>query len=144
MANESKGSGASDGFGTRGSDDSDFGALTGGDSGLGNLPPLSDFESSAGGGGFDSGLPPLSAIDPSSDKDRISIGGLPPISDIPVETPIPTGGAIRPPSSPGDNSSARESRNACRCSGFSKDQYCRTSRTGSVRSNSGFTCMSSS
>ncbi|MCC6153111.1 MAG: hypothetical protein IT367_05100 [Candidatus Hydrogenedentes bacterium] len=96
MANESKGSGASDGFGTRGSDDSDFGALTGGDSGLGNLPPLSDFESSAGGGGFDSGLPPLSAIDPSSDKDRISIGGLPPISDIPVETPIPTGGAIRP------------------------------------------------
>lgn len=97
MANESKGSGASDGFGTRGSDDSDFGALTGGDSGLGNLPPLSDFESSAGGGGFDSGLPPLSAIDPSSDKDRISIGGLPPISDIPVETPIPTGGAIKPP-----------------------------------------------
>lgn len=92
-------SGASDGFGTRGSEDSDFGALTGGDSGLGNLPPLSDFESSAGGssGGFDSGLPPLSAIDPSSDKDRISIGGLPPISDIPVETPLPTGGAIKPP-----------------------------------------------
>ncbi|NUM53330.1 MAG: hypothetical protein HUU46_06780 [Candidatus Hydrogenedentes bacterium] len=96
MANENKGSGASDGFGTRGSEDSDFGALTGGDSGLGNLPPLSDFESSAGGGGFDSGLPPLSAIDPSSDKDRISIGGLPPISDIPVETPIPTGGAVKP------------------------------------------------
>ncbi|HRK23159.1 MAG TPA: hypothetical protein PLX06_15175, partial [Fimbriimonadaceae bacterium] len=81
---------------TGGSGDSDFGALTGGDSGLGNLPPLSDFESSSGGGGFDSGLPPLSAIDPSSDKDRISIGGLPPISDIPVETPIPTGGAVRP------------------------------------------------
>lgn len=96
MADEKRGSGSTDGFGTRGSDDSDFGALTGGDSGLGNLPPLSDFESSSGGGGFDSGLPPLSAIDPSSDKDRISIGGLPPISDIPIETPIPTGGAIKP------------------------------------------------
>ncbi|GMU91596.1 MAG: hypothetical protein AMXMBFR4_06540 [Candidatus Hydrogenedentota bacterium] len=89
-----------DGFGTGGSESSDFGALTGGDSGLGNLPPLSDFESSAGGG-FDSGLPPLSAIDPSSDKDRISIGGLPPISDIPVETPVPTGGAVKPGASVG-------------------------------------------
>ncbi|MDZ4860662.1 MAG: hypothetical protein SGI88_16925 [Candidatus Hydrogenedentes bacterium] len=96
MADEKRGSGGTDGFGTGGPEDSDFGALTGGDSGLGNLPPLSDFESSSGGGGFDSGLPPLSAIDPSSDKDRISIGGLPPISDIPVETPIPTGGAVRP------------------------------------------------
>jgi hypothetical protein len=89
-----------DGFGTGGSESTDFGALTGGDSGLGNLPPLSDFESSSGGG-FDSGLPPLSAIDPSSDKDRISIGGLPPISDIPVETPVPTGGAVKPGASAG-------------------------------------------
>jgi hypothetical protein len=77
-----------DGFGTADSGDSD---LESGNSGLGNLPPLSDFESSAGGG-FDSGLPPLSSID--SDSDRPS--GLPPISDIPVETPQPTGGAIKP------------------------------------------------
>ncbi|GMV94897.1 MAG: hypothetical protein AMXMBFR82_46750 [Candidatus Hydrogenedentota bacterium] len=80
-----------DGFGTADSGDSDFES---GDSGLGNLPPLSDFESSAGGG-FDSGLPPLSSID--SDDSGHSAGGLPPISDIPVETPQPTGGAIRPP-----------------------------------------------
>lgn len=79
-----------DGFGTADSGDSD---LESGDSGLGNLPPLSDFESSPGGG-FDSGLPPLSSID--SDSDQGYKGGLPPISDIPVETPQPTGGAIRP------------------------------------------------
>jgi hypothetical protein len=98
MAQEKNGTGETDGFGTKDSGgESDFGALSGGtsDSGLGNLPPLSDFESSAGAG-FDSGLPPLSSIDPSSDKERISVGGLPPISDIPVETPIPTGGAIKP------------------------------------------------
>lgn len=79
-----------DGFGTADSGDSD---IESGESGLGNLPPLSDFESSPGGG-FDSGLPPLSSID--SDSDQGYKGGLPPISDIPVETPQPTGGAIRP------------------------------------------------
>ncbi len=78
-----------DGFGTGGSD---FGALTGGEGGLGNLPPLSDFESSAGKD-FDSGLPPLSGID--MDSGRRGPDGLPPISDIPVETPIPTGGNIK-------------------------------------------------
>ncbi|GMW00645.1 MAG: hypothetical protein AMXMBFR84_17820 [Candidatus Hydrogenedentota bacterium] len=85
-----------DDFGTADVGDSDFGALTGDESGLGNLPPLSDFESSAGGD-FDSGLPPLSGIDtPGPDRARDSVGGLPPISDIPVDTPMPTGGAIRP------------------------------------------------
>lgn len=83
-----------DAFGTG---DSDFGALTGGEGGLGNLPPLSDFESSAGKD-FDSGLPPLSGIDMAPGKSGQA--GLPPISDIPVETPIPTGGNIKaaPPS----------------------------------------------
>lgn len=81
-----------DGFGTADSGDVE----SGGESGLGNLPPLSDFESSAGGG-FDSGLPPLSSIDSDSDRGGKSMGGLPPISDIPVETPTPTGGAIKPP-----------------------------------------------
>ena len=50
------------------------------DSGLGNLPPLSDFDSEAGG------------ID-----DQIDSGGLPPIDDINIETPAPTGGNIKPP-----------------------------------------------
>ncbi len=88
----------SDAFGTADSGDSDFGALSGegGESDLGNLPPLSDFESSAGGG-FDSGLPPLSSIDSDSDKGEERVSGLPPISDIPVETPQPTGGAVKPP-----------------------------------------------
>ncbi|HPO15661.1 MAG TPA: hypothetical protein PLI09_19625 [Candidatus Hydrogenedentes bacterium] len=59
------------------------------DSGLGNLPPLSDFDSKGSGG--DSGLPPLGGFDsPMSDE-----GGLPPISDIDVETPQPTGGNIK-------------------------------------------------
>ncbi len=73
----------------------DFGALTGdSDSGgLGNLPPLSDFESSTPAGGeSDSGLPPLSGFD--SDP-APSPGGLPPVDSIPVETPKPTGGAIK-------------------------------------------------
>ena len=54
--------------------------------GLGNLPPLSDFESNGG-------LPPLGSI--SNEKE--SLGGLPPISDINIETPQPSGGAIKPP-----------------------------------------------
>jgi len=76
----------------------DFGSLTdGGDtesgSDLGNLPPLSDFESSEAPL-TDSNLPPLGSLD--SDGDASS-GGLPPISDIPVETPAPSGGYIKPP-----------------------------------------------
>lgn len=58
---------------------------------LENLPPLSEFESSEGSGS-DSGLPPLGG------KEE-PFSGLPPISDIPVETPVPTGGAIKPPPS---------------------------------------------
>lgn len=58
------------------------------DSGLGNLPPLSDFESGSGLTS-DSGLPPLGKF---SDQE----GGLPPISEINVETPRPTGGNVRP------------------------------------------------
>ena len=63
------------------------------DSGLGNLPPLSDFDSS----GFqsDSNLPPLGSLD--SDSGKGSAGGLPPISDLSVETPKPTGGNIKAP-----------------------------------------------
>ncbi|MFO7976967.1 MAG: hypothetical protein R6V12_20335 [Candidatus Hydrogenedentota bacterium] len=74
------------------------------DSGLGNLPPLSDFESSADTS--DTNLPPLD--DSESDKepqkepekkeseeeqqeDTGAPTGLPPISDIPVETPVPSG-----------------------------------------------------
>ena len=59
---------------------------------LDSLPPLSEFESSEGLSS-DSGLPPLG----SSSEEPFS--GLPPISDIPVETPEPTGGAIKPPPS---------------------------------------------
>lgn len=86
------------GFGTGDADsfgDSDFGALTGGDadSDFGNLPPLSDFESSAGDDReeSDAGLPPLGDI--TSD---MGDEGLPSIEDIDVETPVPTGGNIRP------------------------------------------------
>ncbi len=63
------------------------------DSGLGNLPPLSEFESSSGGIVSDGGFPPLNMT---SDSGQPSFGGLPPISDIPVETPVPTGGNVRP------------------------------------------------
>jgi hypothetical protein len=63
-----------------------------GDSGLGNLPPLSDFDS-ASGLNSDSGLPPLSSFD-----DEASSGGegLPAISDSDLETPQPIGSG-RPP-----------------------------------------------
>lgn len=62
------------------------------DSGLGNLPPLSDFESAADTS--DTNLPPLDdeksqGDDEETDSDAPS--GLPPISDIPVETPVPSG-----------------------------------------------------
>jgi hypothetical protein len=59
---------------------SDFGALTSGDQNdLSNLPPLSEFESadSGGGGGDD-------------------FGGLPPLSDIQVDTPTPDKGGGSP------------------------------------------------
>ena len=71
------------------------------DSGLGNLPPLSDFDSQGGFGTPDSGLPPLGSFDSDTtiagpDRPISSEGGLPPISDIDVVTPQPTGGNIRP------------------------------------------------
>jgi hypothetical protein len=62
------------------------------DSGLGNLPPLSDFDSRGEVGGSDSGLPPLGKFGDLSDH-----SGLPPISDLQVETPVPSGGNIKPP-----------------------------------------------
>lgn len=66
---------------------------TPGDSGLGNLPPLSDFDS--GGMDSDGGLPPLGNFD--SGGSPSDSAGLPPISDIQVETPQPTGGNVRRP-----------------------------------------------
>ncbi len=65
---------------------------TPGDSGLGNLPPLSDFDS--GGMDSDGGLPPLGNFD--SGGTPSDSAGLPPISDIQVETPQPTGGNVKP------------------------------------------------
>lgn len=58
------------------------------DSGLGNLPPLSDFESAADTSGTN--LPPLDAGESGGDMQEDSgvPSALPPISDIPVETPI--------------------------------------------------------
>lgn len=66
---------------------------TPGDSGLGNLPPLSDFDS--GGMDSDGGLPPLGNFD--SGGSPSDSAGLPPISDIQVETPQPTGGNVKKP-----------------------------------------------
>jgi len=63
------------------------------DSGLGNLPPLSDFESTADTS--DTNLPPLDDTgskkesDEEQQEDTGVPSGLPPISDIPVETPGP-------------------------------------------------------
>lgn len=76
-----------------------FGTPPAGDEGqegdLGNLPPLSEFESSEGGD--ESNLPPLSDFDSGEGvEEQGSMSGLPPISDIPVETPTPTGGNIKP------------------------------------------------
>ena len=77
--------------------DNDDAGKTPEDSGLGNLPPLSDFDSSGSDGGSDTeGLPPLGSFD-SDTSDKESIGGLPPISDVSVETPEPTGGNVKPP-----------------------------------------------
>ncbi len=59
----------------------DFGALTGGSGGLGNLPPLSDFDS-GDIGGSDSDLPPLSDFDSGGRS-----GGLSPMGNTPLDTP---------------------------------------------------------
>ena len=71
-------------------EEEDFGALTGGgdsgDSGIGNLPPLSDFDSADAES--DGGLPPIDDVDSDSGG---GISGLPPIVDIKVDTP-----AVRP------------------------------------------------
>lgn len=78
------------------------------ESGLGNLPPLSDFDSSGSDGESDAeGLPPIGSFD-SDTSDKESVGGLPPISDVSVETPEPTGGNIKPPP-PGFESAEVES-----------------------------------
>lgn len=71
-----------------------------GDSGLGNLPPLSDFDSE-GGFGSESGLPPLASFDSTPEESGLSgndsgSAGLPPISDLDVETPMPTAGMGTP------------------------------------------------
>ena len=69
------------------------------DSGLGNLPPLSDFESTADTS--DTNLPPLDDAESSGEQqeDSGAPSGLPPISDIPVETPVPSS---KEPSGPPD------------------------------------------
>ena len=78
----------------------DFGALTGGkkEGGLGNLPPLSDFDSQQG---ISSNLPPLGSVK-SESGGKAPIGGLPPLSDISVDTPVPNTGRPPKPSSFGD------------------------------------------
>ena len=81
----------------------DFGALTGGKKDdFANLPPLSDFNSKGDEAFSDGSLPPLSGI--SSDGGKSSnpsdggfLGGLPPIDEISIETPVPTGGNIKSP-----------------------------------------------
>ena len=79
-------------------DQDDLGALTGGESGdgeLSNLPPLSNFESgSSGEFDSDSSLPPLGDLDLDSGSSD-SASGLPPIEELSVEEPSPTGGAIK-------------------------------------------------
>ena len=53
------------------------------DAGLSNLPPLSDFDS-GGGMNADDELPPLGNFETRSS----GMGGLPPLGEIPIETPI--------------------------------------------------------
>jgi len=62
------------------------------ESGLGNLPPLSDFDSESLQP--DTPLPPLAPA--GSDAGKGVSGGLPPLSDLSVETPVPTGGNVKP------------------------------------------------
>ncbi len=70
------------------------------DAGLSNLPPLSDFDS-GGGMNADDELPPLGNFETRSS----GMGGLPPLGEIPIETPNPSGGNIRP-APPGFENSA--------------------------------------
>ncbi|HIJ66090.1 MAG TPA: hypothetical protein HPP77_09080 [Candidatus Hydrogenedentes bacterium] len=77
-----------------GSDEASSGGPESTDSGLGNLPPLSDFESSSISDS-DTSLPPLGDL--SSDSGLETESGLPPLSEISVETPTPSGGAVKPP-----------------------------------------------
>ncbi|MGC8846397.1 MAG: hypothetical protein ACP5QY_11160, partial [Candidatus Hydrogenedens sp.] len=68
------------------------------DSGLGNLPPLSDFDTGEVSD-ISSQLPPLSSFDSDAFKKSQGSddfeGGLPPISDIDIVVPEPTGGNIK-------------------------------------------------
>jgi len=61
------------------------------ESNLGNLPPLSDFDSESLQP--DMPLPPLASA--GSDAGKGVSGGLPPLSDLSVETPVPTGGNVK-------------------------------------------------
>ncbi len=71
-----------------------------GDSGLGDLPPLSDFDTGEVSD-ISSQLPPLSSFDSDAlkktKKEDVFEGGLPPISDIDIIVPEPTGGNIKTP-----------------------------------------------
>ncbi len=68
------------------------------DSGLGNLPPLSDFDTGEVSD-ISGQLPPLSSFDSDAFKKSKGSddfeGGLPPISDIDIVVPEPTGGNIK-------------------------------------------------
>lgn len=68
------------------------------DSGLGDLPPLSDFDTGEVSD-ISSQLPPLSSFDSDAikkaKKEDMFEGGLPPISDIDILVPEPTGGNIK-------------------------------------------------
>ncbi len=69
------------------------------ESGLGNLPPLSDFDTGEMSE-LDNQLPPLSSFDSDAiKKSKEGLedfeGGLPPISDIDIIVPEPTGGNIK-------------------------------------------------
>lgn len=82
---------------TQGEETDDFGALTGGESGgesgLGNLPPLSDFDSSDDADVV-SQLPPMDGTGGEPDS---PLSGLPPITDIKVDTPAVRGSDLDTP-----------------------------------------------
>jgi hypothetical protein len=77
-------------------DDDDSPIGDSGDSGLGNLPPLSDFDSHSGLDS-DGGLPPLGSFESETSDEDGGSRGLPPIGDIQVETPQPIGGGFAIP-----------------------------------------------
>lgn len=72
--------------------------IEGAEPGLGNLPPLSDFDTGEMSE-LDNQLPPLSSFDSDAIKKSKEgedfEGGLPPISDIDIVVPEPTGGNIK-------------------------------------------------